>query len=700
MCSVPRFVVEHYTIIGVHSMVWARIAGLTLSLLAFACVLPSAGNANRIVVTSSEGPSEAYSVRTLPEAIRVAAELRSKSKTADITVTLPAGDYRLTTSIILDINVSGNGRFMLKGSDTGVTRILGSFIIPPERIKPATKTDYNGAHTDALSAAKEIEMAAGGGRPVSLLFGTSKNINAFSHPFVQGRTRFTPARWPVSGWVAGARPNGAFSGIGDREFPIQLPASAPLGINRESNVVVSGFWGVDWFFERAAALPVGVDGSVIIVGPVRQNYKPRGHFRYALENIYSALSPGRFVLAKGGSSAVAVPLPGASPMELIETRTLLKIVGGSRISVEAIAFENTTGTAIEIVNSRFVKLSDVYVGNSGGNGINVDRGRNVLIERAVVADAGTNGIVINAGDRTRLSPGNVQVVDSIVTRAGSLMPADHAAIRISGVGNVISGSLLTDLPHAAVWLTGNDHLVEGNEIAFTDKDVDDAGAVYAGRNWTARGNVIRGNYFHNIGYGQSPSKLISAIYLDDGSSGFLIENNIFRTVSRAIFIHGGRDNDIRNNAFLSSDKPAVAIEKALRFTSDEEWNSYGVMRKRLEAMPIHGSLWRGRYPRLQDVLLPGREIPKNNTLIDNVILGVPAVQYRGRLDPSLLPTHLSSIYPADAAFQQAHVNSSLVQLRLSADPRLKGLFLELADRQNKLSRLRFMDMGKVRSMNR
>lgn len=64
-----------------------------------------------------------------------------------------------------------------------------------------------------------------------------------------------------------------------------------------------------------------------------------------------------------------------------------------------------------------------------------------------------------------------------------------------GVGNRASHNLLNNSPHSAINFGSNDHLIEFSEIHDVCTEPNDAGAIYAGRDWTGRGTIIGRNYF-------------------------------------------------------------------------------------------------------------------------------------------------------------------------------------------------------------
>jgi uncharacterized Ntn-hydrolase superfamily protein len=139
-----------------------------------------------------------------------------------------------------------------------------------------------------------------------------------------------------------------------------------------------------------------------------------------------------------------------------------------------------------------------------------------------------------------------------------------------------------------------------------------------GRDWTARGTIIRHNYFHDIkGPGLHGAM---AVYLDDAASEISIIGNIFHRAGRAAFIGGGRDNLVENNIFV--DCPASVHVDA----RGVGWMKYhveagGTLPQRLKAVPYKQPPWSERYPRLVNILEDSPGEPKGNIVRRNISFG-------------------------------------------------------------------------------
>ncbi|MFC1680793.1 right-handed parallel beta-helix repeat-containing protein [Pseudomonadota bacterium] len=289
------------------------------------------------------------------------------------------------------------------------------------------------------------------------------------------------------------------------------------------------------------------------------------------------------------------------------------VKNGSHNLIDRCTLRNVSGTAIRIGDAW--NYQDTAASSNGGfkNGIS----------GCEICSIGGAGIVLSGGDRKLLEPADNYVLNNHIHHFSQLDKTYRPAIEVSGVGNRVAHNDIHDSPHLAVWLSGNDHLIEYNRIADVVQETDDAGAIYAGRNPGERGNEIRYNYFRDIGSGLGYGN--AAIFLDDGECGVTIRGNIFHrcgTVGRggfgAIFIHGGRFNQIRHNIFFKCEQ-AIGIDS----WDEARWCDFlsgrsedGLIPKRIfgDEIDIRSSLYTSRYPELIKVTKPGEMNRINHNL--------------------------------------------------------------------------------------
>jgi hypothetical protein len=191
------------------------------------------------------------------------------------------------------------------------------------------------------------------------------------------------------------------------------------------------------------------------------------------------------------------------------------------------------------------------------------------------------------------------------------------AIAMTGVGMRASHNLIHDHPHCAILYSGNDHLMEFNELHHIALETGDVGAIYTGRDNTFRGNKIRHNFIHHTG-GVGMGSM--GVYMDDCVSGTEIFGNVFYKVHWAMFIGGGRDHRVDNNLFVECD-PAVRMDGRGLDTSPVWRNMVNdTMRKRLADVPL--ALYRERYPEMKS-LERYYGPPEGPSITGDVFKGVP-----------------------------------------------------------------------------
>jgi len=169
------------------------------------------------------------------------------------------------------------------------------------------------------------------------------------------------------------------------------------------------------------------------------------------------------------------------------------------------------------------------------------------------------------------------------------------------VGHVVRHNLIHDAPDSAILLGGNEHTIELNEIHDVCAFSSDTGAIYTGRDWGARGNVIRHNFVHDIatsfeGYG------VHGVYLDDCVSGIRVEGNVlYRITGHAIQHGGGSDNVMINNVMarcgdgLSADQRCHdGLSRGMpNHTPGDSWN----LLEKLQDVGYQREPWASRYPK-------------------------------------------------------------------------------------------------------
>ncbi|MCK9479622.1 MAG: right-handed parallel beta-helix repeat-containing protein [Firmicutes bacterium] len=239
----------------------------------------------------------------------------------------------------------------------------------------------------------------------------------------------------------------------------------------------------------------------------------------------------------------------------------------------------TAGCMINLNNSSNIYFEDIYFEMSRGSAFNIGSCENILINHCSFKDFAslcvyvfnnsvnigfTNNKVYNCGGKAIyiaseaknqvLGAGNCYVENNDMHDLAFYVTVYNGAVFVTGVGNRVANNKIYNLPHMGITVTGNDHIIENNEIFNVCEVFHDMGAIYfnSGARLQERGTVIRNNYFHNIGKGADQF----GIYVDNQTFGVTIEKNLFYMMKNpAIMLNNGSYIKTINNIFVDCDRP-------------------------------------------------------------------------------------------------------------------------------------------------
>jgi len=304
--------------------------------------------------------------------------------------------------------------------------------------------------------------------------------------------------------------------------------------------------------------------------------------------------------------------------------SLVNLENVKNMTFTDIIFENTKGeAAIELSGCENVVFSGCSVKNVMGNGITLDsQCKNILIENCEIKNIGGTGIIISGGDSDTLVRGENIVDNCVIINCGITSKTGRYGVNLSGCGNTVKNSKLSNFPEDAIRYSGNDNLIDNNEISYACLYASDAGAVYAGRSWKTRGNEITNNFFHDI-YGIFGTGA-HCIYFDDGLGGETIEENLFAYCGSGVFVHGGRDNKLNNNKFFNCNNSLTVlnISNLASFNADDYMSDVPAT-----------ELWLNHYEELsalkEEYYSNDETIgyPKNNEATGNILFNTPDITF-------------------------------------------------------------------------
>lgn len=342
---------------------------------------------------------------------------------------------------------------------------------------------------------------------------------------------------------------------------------------------------------------------------------------YVFENVKEALSlPGEWYLDRSEEKLYYIPEEGDTVDNTVlyagVTEQLMKINGAKNISFQGISFEKTdwdyvgkdgsfsgkvfneshplyknieygathpqaafeTPAAINVITSSGINFTDCCFENISYTAVKFDKAAtDCKITSCLFNGIGANAVFIHGDFVVPASTRNIDVTDCHISSYGRIFN--------NAIGILLTHAIDCDLTHNEIhdgWYTGISvgwnwgySANSTNNIKICDNLIydigngwlSDMGAIYT--LGIQPDTVISGNVIYNVGcdegrYGYGGW----GIYLDEGSSGMLVENNlVYDCSSQTFHQHYGKDNIVRNNIF------AFGGDGAFRITRNEEHNS-------------------------------------------------------------------------------------------------------------------------------
>ena len=333
--------------------------------------------------------------------------------------------------------------------------------------------------------------------------------------------------------------------------------------------------------------------------------------RYYFENVFEALNePGEWYLDKSDNTLYYVPLAGETPenttLYTAQLERFLTVDGVDGIRFEGITFRDSdwhplteaelpsgsedslrgfhpgiehpqaafsTPSAVQVANAEDITFDACTFLNIGLSGIRfLENVRNSTVTRCLFENIGGNAVYISGTSKQEEVTSGIAVTDCHIYRYGRRWFNAIGVLVTHAKDCRIEHNEIHDGYYTAIsvgWTWGYaDHVTDGNRICdnliydIGQGWLSDMGGIYTlGKQ---PNTVIRGNRIHNVaadegegGYGGW------GIYLDEGSSGILVEKNlVYDCGSQGFHQHYGKENLIRNNIFAMNRKGQFRITRS------------------------------------------------------------------------------------------------------------------------------------------
>lgn len=342
---------------------------------------------------------------------------------------------------------------------------------------------------------------------------------------------------------------------------------------------------------------------------------------YVLENVKEALTlPGEWYLDRSEQKLYYIPEEGDTPENTVlyagMTEQLFRFDCANNISFQGINFEKTdwnyvgeggsffnkvfdeshplyknikygathpqaafeTPAAVLINASSKINFTDCRFENISYTAIKFDKAaKDCKITSSVFNEIGANAVFIHGDFVVPASTQNIDITDCLISNYGRIFN--------NAIGILLTHAVDCDLTDNEIhdgWYTG---ISVGWNWGYSDNPTNNINIsnnlIYnIGNGWLSDmggiytlgiqpDTVIRGNIIRNVGCDEGAYGYGGwGIYLDEGSSGILVENNlVYDCSSQTFHQHYGKDNIISNNIF------AFGGDGAFRITRNEDHNS-------------------------------------------------------------------------------------------------------------------------------
>jgi hypothetical protein len=333
----------------------------------------------------------------------------------------------------------------------------------------------------------------------------------------------------------------------------------------EENVWLFGYWTHLWAANSHPIAKIDTQKKIIQMA-ARDGYGYRENRPYYAFNILSEIDvPGEWYLDRKENKLYILPPldENNQPIDLnaadvnipIFAKSAIDCKNLSHVTFFGLCFADFAATPFQSNGGERLLVAGCTLERLGCWAVAMNNGKQNGVYGCKMQWLGGGGVAISGGNPKTLERGDCFIENNIV-RHFTLVDRVYApAASLDGVGNSIAFNLFEDSPHHGMRMGGYDHCVEFNRINRVVQESDDQSGIDMWGNPVCRGNVIRYNYWSNIGNKWDVAGQ-SGIRLDDMISGVKMYGNIFvRSAGGrfgAIQIHGGKDNVAENNLVIDS----------------------------------------------------------------------------------------------------------------------------------------------------
>jgi len=517
-----------------------------------------------------------------------------------VTVWLAGGTYGQSGSIPFDRRDSGTAdKPIVYAAASGQrARITGAVSLDPAWFRRVDRSSPAWSRLDPAAQGNVyvVNLREHGINDLGTLKAGGFHIHSVAalEIFIDGRP-MTLARWPNEGQPL------ARSVAAPSSTRIVYEGSRPERWSQARDIWLHGLWSTAWadFHVQVSSIDTGTK-TVNFVDPPAQFGNAANHPYYAYNLLEEIDEQGEYYVDRAEGLLYLWP-PGPLEKAAIQASILedglVELSQTEHITLRNLTLEASRGPLLDIEGGDNNRIEGCLLRNCGGYAARVS-GSNNGLDQCEIVGCGEEGVLLGGGTRSTLTAGNNFVTNCRIHRVARINWTYHPAINLTdGCGNLASHNLIEDLPHAAVLFSGNNHVIEYNEIRRVCQMTSDAGAIYSGRDWSYRGNMIRFNFIHHV-HSDMEGQGTQGVYLDDCMSSAQIIGNVFyRIDGGAVFCGGGRDNIIKNNVMALCQIAHYNGDFARGFIDNKPGSSWNFLeRLAADGISYQEEPWASAYP--------------------------------------------------------------------------------------------------------
>lgn len=378
-----------------------------------------------------------------------------------------------------------------------------------------------------------------------------------------GSDRWMTIKEAPNNWTAKIDSKGRMKNWANAEYPI-----------------IAGYPDSDWSYVEVPVKKFDIENDMVIFEKPGPNEKDYGSTTMgtvgdrlkvgkslSIQNLIEELDvPGEFYVDYENLKLYFYPPYSTLGIDMrlaAGENVLLKMEDTDYVTFKGITFEKNRKELIEMEDCDYVNFYSCVFRHCALSAVDmINNCKNVNIDGCDFISNGVCSVKINEymfeqlnldnDDIVELNPQNV-VVNNCVFYDISTQARGYAGIKVGGVGNSITNSLLHECKSGVIYYSGNDHKFNNNEIYNVLKVAKDQGAVYAGRSVVFAGNEIGFNNFHDIDTTSELAGYAICVYNDDSLGSNSIHHNIFRNVEMPFQVSGTPDTLIHSNIIVCNE---------------------------------------------------------------------------------------------------------------------------------------------------